>query len=293
MLKLEYPHKDIAQYYLSEEEATAKDLADEERIKQNTLILGADAQFDAWAHITAEFPELQSTRNRGVLIDPKSVKHNPLRCQVLKIPHHMSKHSISLDVLEVLRPGYTIASCSNSSHHGFPHEITVLSVKDIYRNKRSKRIYFTGHRKKGLGSGTVVVLFRGNERKPLIYELGDSEKQDAPLIKDTFIELPDSFHNPFEENVEYIRIPGGTYKYSVTKEMVTIPDLYFCKYPVTNKRYRRFIAFLEGKEKEFQENLTLKLFAKKLIQFASSNKEFTYYLGRNVKAWPDILRSEV
>jgi len=292
VLKLEYPHKDIAQYYLSEEQATAKDLADEERVKQNTLILGADAQFDAWAHITAEFPELQATKNRGVLIDPKSVKHNPLRCQVLKIPHHMSKHGISLEVLEILRPSYTIASCSNNSHHGFPHEITVLSVKDIYRKKRSKRIFFTGHRKKGLCSGTLVVLFRGDKRKPLIYELGDSEKQNAPLLKGIFTELPDSIRNPFEDNVEYIKIPGGTYKFSVTEKMVAVPDLYFCKYPVTNKRYRRFISFLEGKESKLLEKLSLELYAEKLLKFSESIKGYEGYLGKDHEKWQDLLRSK-
>jgi hypothetical protein len=54
-----------------------------------------------------------------------------------------------------------------------------------------------------------------------------------------------SFRNPFELEAEYILIKGGAYKYSVTKKEVTVPDLYFAKYPVTNKRYRRFIAGLE------------------------------------------------
>ena len=288
VLKLEYPHKDIAQYYLSKEEATAKDLADEERIKQNTLILGADAQFDAWTHIRAEFPELQATKNRKVLIDPESVKHNPLRCQVLKIPHHMSKHSISLEVLEVLRPWYTIASCSSDSRHGFPHEITVLSVKDIFRKKKSKRIYFTGHSKERLRSGTVVVLLRGDKQKPLIYEMGDSVNQNAPLLY-----LPDSIRNPFEDNVEYIRIPGGTYKFSVTKKMVTVPNLYFCKYPVTNKRYRRFIAYLQGNDKEFEKMLPVDKFAKILLKFAGSIEGYSQYLGKQTDEWQKKFRSYV
>lgn len=181
VLKFEYPHKDIAHYYLTEKEALVKGLADEERVKQNTFILAGDAQFDAWARITDEFPELQHTQNRAQLIDASAMKHTPLRCQVLKAPHHMSKHGISLEVLEILRPRYTIASCSSKSRHGFPHKLTVMAVKDIGRDKKDKGIRFTGHPDENQRSGTVVALFRGDNRRPLVYGLGDTVNQKAPL----------------------------------------------------------------------------------------------------------------
>ncbi|NIM14071.1 MAG: SUMF1/EgtB/PvdO family nonheme iron enzyme [Candidatus Aminicenantes bacterium] len=128
--------------------------------------------------------------------------------------------------------------------------------------------------------------------RDIVWELTpETRKVEKLAEKDRLTSRPDSFRNLFEDNVEYIKIPGGTYKYSVTKEMVTVPDLYFCKYPVTNKRYRRFIAFLKGKEKKFQKNLTLKLFANQLIQFAGSIKGFTDYLGTDVKKWPNKFRS--
>ncbi|MFQ5486568.1 MAG: ComEC/Rec2 family competence protein [Desulfobacterales bacterium] len=150
VLKLEYPPKDIAPYYLSTEEASDKNLAENERLKQNTIILGGDAQFDAWARITDEFPELQRTENRGQMINADVIKHRPLRCQVLKVPHHMSKHGISLEVLETLMPRYTIASCDNKSKHGFPHELTVMAVEDTRKKAKDKGIRFTGHRDKEL-----------------------------------------------------------------------------------------------------------------------------------------------
>ncbi|ACF44538.1 SUMF1/EgtB/PvdO family nonheme iron enzyme [Pelodictyon phaeoclathratiforme] len=56
---------------------------------------------------------------------------------------------------------------------------------------------------------------------------------------------PLSFRNSNEENSEYILIPGGSYIYSVTEEIVSVPELYVAKYPVTNKLYRSFIAALE------------------------------------------------
>jgi formylglycine-generating enzyme required for sulfatase activity len=103
--------------------------------------------------------------------------------------------------------------------------------------------------------------------------------------------LETSFRNPIEDNVEYIKIPGGTYKFSVTGIMEKVPDLFFCKYPVTNKRYRNFISFLKGKESTLEEVLSLELFAEKLLKFAGSIEGYGDYLGKNPKEWRDKLRS--
>lgn len=102
--------------------------------------------------------------------------------------------------------------------------------------------------------------------------------------------LAPTFRNTFEDNVEYIKIPGGTYKFSVTERMETVPDLYFCKYPVTNKRYRRFISYLEGGERILEKMLPLKLFADKLLQYADPLTGYTDYPGKNSKEWRDTLR---
>jgi formylglycine-generating enzyme required for sulfatase activity len=109
-----------------------------------------------------------------------------------------------------------------------------------------------------------------------------------------------SFRNPFEDNVEYIRIPGGTYEFSVPgkflffkfKRKVTVPALYFCKYPVTNKRYRRFISYLEGKEKEFQRQLPLEVFREKLLEYANTTAGYRDYLGPGPAEWGNKLRSD-
>ena len=84
-----------------------------------------------------------------------------------------------------------------------------------------------------------------------------------------------SFRNPFEDNVKYIKILGRTYRFSVTRKKETVPDLYFCKYPVTNKLYRRFISFLEGRERILREAFPVKLFAEKLWQYAGPVKGYT------------------
>jgi formylglycine-generating enzyme required for sulfatase activity len=128
--------------------------------------------------------------------------------------------------------------------------------------------------------------------RDIVWELTkNTSKVEELAEKDRLVSKPGSIRNPFEDNVEYIKIPGGTYKYSVTEKMETVPGLYFCKYPVTNKRYRRFISFLEGKEKKLQENLSLKLFAQRFIQFAESIEGYSDYLGNDFQEWPGNLRS--
>lgn len=107
------------------------------------------------------------------------------------------------------------------------------------------------------------------------------------------LETLDTFRNSIEGGVEYIKIPEGTYKYSVTGKMETVPDLYFCKYPVTNQRYRRFITYLQGKDNEFEKILPLDRFAQGLLTFAGSIDGYSRYLGKQPKKWHEEFRSYV
>jgi formylglycine-generating enzyme required for sulfatase activity/energy-coupling factor transporter ATP-binding protein EcfA2 len=86
-----------------------------------------------------------------------------------------------------------------------------------------------------------------------------------------------SYRNTNEDNAEYILIPGGNYRYSVTDKTVDVGDLYVAKYPVTNKLYRTFIAWLEAKESSELRSA----FQAELEVIAKSNawgKEFADYL---------------
>ena len=89
-------------------------------------------------------------------------------------------------------------------------------------------------------------------------------------------DLPASFRNTNEYNAEYILIPNGSYLYSETNEEKRVEDLYFAKYPVTNKLYRSFIAAL-GELSELQEELN------KIAKNNSWDAGFTNYLkeGKN------------
>ena len=106
--------------------------------------------------------------------------------------------------------------------------------------------------------------------------------------------LERSWRNPFELEAEYIRIPGGKYRFSVTQQEVTVPELYFAKYPVTNKLYRRFIAYLHEEERmaEALQFLPVKNFARSLIFNAKEVEAIVKFIGENPGTWMQKLLSK-
>jgi len=96
-----------------------------------SIILAGDAQWESWGKMTEEFPHYVKTENpdQHVQIDKS---HKPLKCNVLKVAHHGSKHGTSLEPVEVLDPNYAIITCADDSSYGFPHEITKMSLEEIH-----------------------------------------------------------------------------------------------------------------------------------------------------------------
>ncbi|MGH7493814.1 MAG: SUMF1/EgtB/PvdO family nonheme iron enzyme [bacterium] len=119
----------------------------------------------------------------------------------------------------------------------------------------------------------------------------DALRTTQPPQQRLFEELPESFRNPVEYNAEYILIRAGTIRYSVTKQIDKVPDIYFAKYPVTNKQYRRFIRYLRGEDAESGKLFAPELFSEKLLEFAASDKAYIEHLGHDDKTWPQKLKS--
>ncbi|MBN1929137.1 MAG: SUMF1/EgtB/PvdO family nonheme iron enzyme [Chlorobiaceae bacterium] len=103
---------------------------------------------------------------------------------------------------------------------------------------------------------TLSALLSVSFRKAL-------EKAGAAVNRNVFI-------NPYEFDAQYIRIPGGRYIYSQTEKEVSIPGLWFAKYPVTNRQYRSFVDFLAGKSSEAVNRLSQKAYTEALHELARS-----------------------
>ncbi len=100
----------------------------------------------------------------------------------------------------------------------------------------------------GAGSGDSVLLPENNTVETLHSSPAALETEPPTVV--TVYSKPKLFHNKHEEEAEYIRIAGGSYIYSVTGKEVQVEEFSMAKYPVTNRLYRRFIAFLEANSKD-------------------------------------------
>jgi len=102
-------------------------------------------------------------------------------------------------------------------------------------------------------------------------------------IKGKAQQMPARLFNPVELNAEYILIPGAKEKIVFASTKKPAPDypLYFAKYPVTNKLYRRFMDYLDGKNQEALANLPREQFDQQLL----ANAEMRQYLGNDRKQW--------
>ncbi len=111
-------------------------------------------------------------------------------------------------------------------------------------------------------------------------------------VKGKALRLPVRRFSPIEHNAEYILIPGGKYKYSVTKKQTEVPPLYVAKYPVTNKQYRRFIQYLRGeKVVRESESLPLNEFAESLVANAKPIEGMLNEIGEKPGKWMEQLIS--
>jgi len=121
------------------------------------------------------------------------------------------------------------------------------------------------------------VMYTLQELKDKTAQSGNMEKAAPKTITSQIINFenrPISFRNPNEHNAEYILIKKGSYLDSETKKQKNAEkDLYFAKYPVTNKLYRSFIAAL-GESSKLQEEL------KKIAKNNSWDAGFSGYFNK-------------
>ena len=104
--------------------------------------------------------------------------------------------------------------------------------------------------------------------------------------------LASSWRNPHELDAEYILIPGGRYNYSVNGESVEVASIYFAKYPVTNKQFRRFIDYLAGTgDQELSARLPMERYTDALLNTVKEVKGFKDYMGADRTELAGKLRS--
>jgi beta-lactamase superfamily II metal-dependent hydrolase len=96
-----------------------------------TLILGADAQMLSWAHVLTDFPQLGPEKT----IVSQALKiaggATPLGADVFKVPHHGSKHGLTLELVEAIKPKVSVVSSGHSGgRHHFPHDVAMAQLRE-------------------------------------------------------------------------------------------------------------------------------------------------------------------
>jgi beta-lactamase superfamily II metal-dependent hydrolase len=160
-----------------------------------SLVLGADAQMLSWAQVLVDFPQLAKDPTPAREAIRISGGTMPLKADIFKVPHHGSKHGLTLELVSAIAPKVSIVSSvhSGGSYH-FPHEVAMLQLREAVNARATKpgvpfdpdedlRLLYTGSNVNpgGSAAGSVCVICQvGGQRQ--VWRLMD--KADANIDLD-------------------------------------------------------------------------------------------------------------
>lgn len=163
----------------------------EKNANPSVVILGGDAEFAAWAQISQDYPCRIASDKHKPLVNKML---NLLNCGAVKVSHHGSMHSSSLDVYELMSPQLAIISAEQKespisvngnfmTRNLFPHQTTILSLQET----KAKILTTDGSYETLIGDGRnaregTIVLVVGPGKKPKWMKLDDgtNDKPDPP-----------------------------------------------------------------------------------------------------------------
>lgn len=153
-----------------------------------SLVLGGDAQTLSWSQVLVDFPQLGPDRTPVNEALGKARGLVPLRAKVFKVPHHGSKHGLSLELVEAIDPKLSIvSSVGGGGRYAFPHRVAVEALREalepIASNPTRARtsdwelgIHYTGARDDtGADLGTIAVIMSPTGSKRELWRLGDAD----------------------------------------------------------------------------------------------------------------------
>ncbi|HEX9636281.1 MAG TPA: MBL fold metallo-hydrolase [Acidobacteriota bacterium] len=131
-------------------------------------ILAADAEYASWGKITEEFPRTQNINffSDAIGLSERGETSDQLKCGLLKLSHHGSKHGSSLEYLERLKPRHVVipagsqpwyqANLSNWAGK-FPHPLIRQTLQEL---DSTIDLRVTGE------TGNLIYKFTGNSSTP-------------------------------------------------------------------------------------------------------------------------------
>jgi hypothetical protein len=162
------------------------------RTRTQRILLGADAQTVSWAHALTDFPELHTERSAAAKALRVALGTDPLKAQVFKVPHHMSKHGLSLELVEQVSPALSlVSSVAGGGKYNFPHTVSQDALREALQATSSGKVkrkadhelgihYTSAHDDTGKPLGTIaVVMSLAGERT--VWRFGDQPRDAVDL----------------------------------------------------------------------------------------------------------------
>jgi beta-lactamase superfamily II metal-dependent hydrolase len=134
-LKIDYPATNV----LRDVQQGRKTLQYINRDIGHSLILGADAQMRSWSQVLVDFPQLGPIATPVTDALRLTGGTNPLAADVFKVPHHGSKHGLTLELVEAIAPAVSIVSSGHSGgSYEFPHEVAMSQLREAVNARSSQ-----------------------------------------------------------------------------------------------------------------------------------------------------------
>ena len=156
----------------------------------------------------------------------------------------------------------------------------LVTVRDFH--ERAKQVYESDDKLKQRVLDKADGLISQLERTAGIKRDLAPKEEKEKTKHDSYPEQPSRIiSNLYEDDAQYILIKNGRYSEDGKEH---VGDLYFAKYPLTNKLYRKFIAAL-GEASEFREKL------QDIAQNNQSDVGFRKYLKEDQNDFAALFRS--
>jgi len=174
--------------------------------KSRTIILGGDAQTDAWGRVLDEFPHFVGDKTNPTRQIGARSGSQPLACDFFKVSHHCSKRGVNLELIERMGespagtgpsfgPRWLAVSSAtdDASQFGFPHLVTQELMREV-RDPRAQKggphdtdsklgIHFTAQQLAAPDAGpagSIAYVVRADGSGTL-YRFGDAAAADVDL----------------------------------------------------------------------------------------------------------------
>jgi beta-lactamase superfamily II metal-dependent hydrolase len=202
VLRISYPEHPPSTDYPKPSDATPGPTTS---LPTRRLILGGDAQTDAWGHVLAEFPHFRKDEDAWAQQISARTGRQPLACDLFKVSHHCSKRGINLELIERLGdtdgegpsdgPKVMVVSSGTGgdSEYGFPHGVTQELLREV-RDPRAQSggahpadgklgIHYTAQALSGGGKAGSVVYVVTSTGIRRLYRLGDGVDDQVSLAR--------------------------------------------------------------------------------------------------------------